>query len=78
TGALPAGLTLNENNGVLSGTLTEAGEYTFTVYAYNTYASASKQFTVNVQSNDTGSHSNCSSFPALFGVLALAFFIRKR
>ncbi|MBQ6114053.1 MAG: putative Ig domain-containing protein [Synergistaceae bacterium] len=79
-GALPAGLTLNENNGVLSGTLTEAGDYTFTVYAYNTYASASKQFTVKVQGNGSsgGGGGGCNGLAGLAAIASLAFFLRKR
>ncbi len=80
TEALPAGLTLDENSGVLSGTLTEAGDYTFTVYAYNTYASASKQFTVKVQGNGSsgGGGGGCNGLAGLAAIASLAFFLRKR
>ena len=78
-GTLPAGLTLNGNTGLLSGTLTEAGEYTFTVYAHNTHASASKQFTVNVSNRGTGGHGGgCSSFTAVFGAGLLAVILKRR
>ena len=48
-GALPTGLslsTLSGTVGLLSGTPTIAGSYSFTVLASNAYGSASKSFTV--------------------------------
>ena len=45
---LPAGLTLNPTEGVLSGSIAEPGDYTFTVTASNTHGTASQKFTVKV------------------------------
>ncbi|MBR0256219.1 MAG: putative Ig domain-containing protein [Synergistaceae bacterium] len=83
-GNIPAGLSLNESSGVISGTLTTEGEYTFTVSAANSYATATKQFTVNVQANSGGSTpsnssgSGCGSFFSVAGLAVLAFIMRKR
>ncbi|PPK68428.1 ExeM/NucH family extracellular endonuclease [Actinokineospora auranticolor] len=48
SGTLPAGLFLSED-GVLSGTPTEAGERTFTLRATNAYGSSDAAFTVRVE-----------------------------
>ncbi|MBQ7168511.1 MAG: putative Ig domain-containing protein [Synergistaceae bacterium] len=79
-GRLPAGLTLSEA-GLLSGTLTESGEYTFTVYAYNTYASASRQYTVNVTGGTSGTGSSgggCNSLLGIMGLAVLGLGLRKK
>ncbi|MBR4196321.1 MAG: putative Ig domain-containing protein [Synergistaceae bacterium] len=80
-GNLPPGLTLNASSGLLSGTLTEAGEYTFTVYAHNSYAGASKQFTVTVYGSSSGTGSGggggCDSLPAFALILAAIIPFRK-
>ena len=84
SGNLPAGLSLNENSGVISGTLTKEGQYTFTISAGNSYATATKQFTVNVQaksgSNSTpgGSGGGCGSFLSVAGLAVLALVMKKR
>lgn len=49
SGALPAGVTLNETTGVLSGTPTEAGSSTFTIEATNVYGTASQTSTVLIE-----------------------------
>lgn len=46
-GNLPKGLTL-DSYGVISGTPTKAGKYTFTVTASNTYGESSQKFTLQV------------------------------
>lgn len=84
SGNLPAGLSLNENSGVISGTLTKEGQYTFTISAGNSYATATKQFTVNVQaksgSNSTpgGSGGGCGSFLSVARLAVLALVMKKR
>lgn len=52
SGVLPPGLTLNQNTGVISGTPTSAGTYTFTIQATDTTTteSATKQFSVTINS----------------------------
>lgn len=45
---LPSGLNLNAADGVLSGSIAEPGDYTFTVTASNAHGTASQQFTVKV------------------------------
>ena len=45
---LPAGLSLNPENGALSGKITTDGEYTFTVKAKNAKGEASQKFTLYV------------------------------
>lgn len=81
SGNLPPGLTLNASSGLLSGTLTEAGEYTFTVYAHNSYAGASKQFTVTVYGSSSGTGSGggggCDSLPAFALILAAIIPFKK-
>jgi hypothetical protein len=47
-GSLPPGLTLNSSTGVISGTPTTAGAYTFTVTATNAVGSASVTYSQNV------------------------------
>ncbi len=51
-GSLPSGLTLNANSGVISGTPTAGGSYSFTVTASNpTSGSGSRPYTVYIVSN---------------------------
>ena len=47
---LPAGLSINPENGALSGKLPKAGDYTFTVTAKNSKGEASQEFTIKVGS----------------------------
>lgn len=47
-GLLPEGLTISEA-GVISGTPTEAGEYTFSIIASNDYGVCSKEYTLNIK-----------------------------
>ncbi|MBQ4431914.1 MAG: putative Ig domain-containing protein, partial [Synergistaceae bacterium] len=82
SGYLPSGLTLQSSSGLLSGTLTRAGEYTFTVSARNSYAEASKRFTVRVSGGSSGISGNdsgggCDSIPALALILTALFALRK-
>lgn len=46
--ALPTGLMLGGTDGVLSGSIAEPGDYTFTVTATNAHGTASQQFTIKV------------------------------
>lgn len=48
SGNVPTGLSINESTGVLSGTPTTAGNYTFSVTATNSQGSDSKSYTVNI------------------------------
>lgn len=80
-GELPDGLTLAESTGVLSGTLTQAGEYTFTVRAHNSFASASRQYTVNVEGGASGTGSGgggCNSALGIIGLAVIGLFLRKK
>ena len=52
-GALPDGLDLASNTGVISGTPTSEGTYTFTVTATNAAGSASKELSITVQNGST-------------------------
>ncbi|MBP3712439.1 MAG: putative Ig domain-containing protein [Bacteroidaceae bacterium] len=47
---LPAGLTLNPDNGALSGSIEKAGSYTFTVKARNAKGEQSQRFTIRCSS----------------------------
>ena len=47
-GSLPAGLTLDESTGLISGTPTTAGTSTFTVKAANDYGSDSKELSITI------------------------------
>mgnify|MGYP002624218399 CR=1 FL=1 len=81
SGTLPPGLTLYEESGLLSGTITEAGEYTFSIYVHNANASASKEFTLKVADEEsTGKSSGgggCDSGFAGLGLALLASIFRK-
>jgi len=48
SGSLPAGLSLNTSTGVISGTPTTVGSYTFTIRATNSYGTNDKAFTGSV------------------------------
>ena len=47
-GILPPGIDLNTTTGVISGTPSRAGTYTFTIYAVSGYSVAQKQFTLKI------------------------------
>lgn len=53
SGDLPAGLTLSESTGVISGTPTAQGTSDFTVTATNDYGSDSKEFTLTIDQQGT-------------------------
>jgi hypothetical protein len=48
-GAIPDGTAFNTSTGILSGTTTNTGNYSFTVTANNSYATADKAYTLEVQ-----------------------------
>ncbi|MBQ7169601.1 MAG: putative Ig domain-containing protein [Synergistaceae bacterium] len=62
SGTLPAGLSLNASTGMISGTPTSSGAYTFTVTAANEYGTASKSFTVNITASLTGDNVDVSGY----------------
>lgn len=91
SGNLPSGLNLNSQSGLISGTLNRAGNYNFTITASNSYARASKSFSVNVtssgQSNTTlkssseSSSGGCNSGLGIFAALisgAMLIFKRSK
>lgn len=84
---LPDGLALNAENGVISGTPTTAGEYSFTVTATNVKGEDSHKFTLKVAESDvnpgggSGGSSGCNAGAGIFALLALlpaAVIIRKK
>ena len=48
TGEFSDGLTIDEEDGVISGTATKGGEFKFTIYASNEYASTSKELKISI------------------------------
>ncbi len=52
--SLPAGLSLNESTGEISGTPAAAGKYTFDVEAENDYGSETRQLTIGIKAAPTG------------------------
>jgi alpha-tubulin suppressor-like RCC1 family protein len=48
SGSLPAGLKLDSSTGVISGTATKSGSYTFTVVATNAAGSDSREYTITI------------------------------
>ena len=81
TGNLPDGLELDENEGVISGTATKSGEYTFTVYASNNYASATKELTISIDgAGDSDDDGGCSLGFGLLGLIVCgtAMFMKRK
>ncbi len=85
SGHFPEGLTLNSQTGLISGTLTTLGTYNFTVQARNSYASASKSYTVNVRDTGSGGSSassggggGCNSSLGIMAIAVLGFALRKK
>ena len=80
-GEIPDGLTLNSSSGLLSGTLTNAGDYNFTIKASNEFGSASKSYSVTISENADNyggsSGGGCDSGLGIFGLAVLAVFAKK-
>ncbi len=53
SGVLPAGLSLNTSTGLINGTSTQAGVFSFTILASNTAGTDSKIFSLTITSNPT-------------------------
>ena len=67
-GSLPAGLSLNEDTGEISGTPTAAGSYTFTITAKNAYGMKTRKLTITVGDalvNSVSLTPNIVKFPSL-------------
>ena len=48
SGTLPTGTTLNANTGLISGTATTAGDYSFTIRATNSAGTATQEFSIGI------------------------------
>lgn len=76
SGNFPKGLTLNEN-GIISGTPTESGTFTFIVLAQTTTRDGTKQFTITIApkpepvSNDVSASSGGGGCDSGFGVMSI-------
>lgn len=55
SGSLPNGLTLVESRGVISGTPTSAGTFSFSIQARNNYASTTKSFSIRISGSNNNS-----------------------
>ena len=86
SGNFPKGLTLNEN-GIISGTPTESGTFTFIVIAQTTTRDGTKQFTITIApkpepvSNDVSASSGGGGCDSGFGVMSImlvGLVFRKR
>ena len=81
-GSLPNGLTLSESQGVISGTPTSSGTFSFTLQARNNYASTTKSFSITIYSSSNDGTSENSSggggCNSSFGLLELAALLILR
>ncbi len=66
-GSLPPGLSLNATSGVLTGTPTAAGDFTFTLEADNSYTSATQEYTLTVEKAATSVAISQSTDPVVAG-----------
>jgi Putative Ig domain len=73
SGSLPSGLTLNTTNGVIAGTVSQAGAYTFTTKVTDASAhSSTRQLTLNVTAVTSGNFDGPAELPRVYVQSALA------
>ncbi|MCU1272471.1 MAG: hypothetical protein JWN74_3765 [Acidobacteriaceae bacterium] len=73
SGSLPSGLTLNPTNGVIAGTVGQAGTYTFTARVTDAMAhSSTRQLTLNATTVSSGNFDGPAELPRVYVKSALA------
>ena len=88
SGTLPSGLSLDSTTGIISGTLSRSGSYTFTIQARNANGSATRTLTITVSNADGTTESvgrssgggGCSSGLGIWGAIlsAVVCILRRK